>query len=576
MTHTNKLKIILVFFTISLALHSTADDNTINGRFPVLTVGADANCDYQIGVTGTLQDAIMMGAEETRLAVNTPFNFITLDSLPPMHIIGGYDNCQDAANGIVGTNKSVINGVANISSVITTTNTQVKLENLILQNGNSGLAALIGTTQLKLKNIIIQNNIGGSGILLQSLNGVLLEDVIITGNEAHTGGGIFCSQSSISMVGESSIDNNQAIGGIGGGIFSDSCDITLVGGSNLSFPAGLSDNTSDMAGGGIYLKNDSQLTVTGGNLVIDSINYGDLSKPFNIYNNETITTTPTTAKHGGGIFSDNSQVNLTNVSITNNHALGNGGAVYAINSSLFNINSTYGNCWSDISCNYIGSNTAQIGGAFLFGNNSIANIKSSLITKNRAYIATIVNIGTISTLTLESSFVYANGLNGAPPFSDIGMIRVNNSSQFNLQHTTIVDNASLMNVTEILGQSNALMVNSIIYNPTVGPYVDVVSGTSTAQCLFVDPVNNTTSAQVIGMSTATFNGAFINPGIRDYHLTDTTPLIDSCQTPQINPTALDIDGQAIGYDDPMFGAGLIIYDVGADEVSDILFKDGFE
>lgn len=575
MTNTYISKLFFILLTMLLALNCYAKNNeSLKGTLPLVTVGGDVNCDFQIGVSGSLQDAIMFGADETRLATNTQYNFITANSIP-LHLVGGYDNCQDAVDNIIGVNKSIINGIINLETAITAINSQMTLENLILQNGDTGLLSINGVTQLKLKNIIVQNNIGGSGIVIQNFNGALFEDVRITENQSAIGAGLFCSQSSLSIVGESSIDHNHAIGGTGGGIYSNNCDITLVGGSNLSFPAGLSDNTSDTLGGGVYMQNNSQLFITGGNLVIDNVNYGDKSKPFTFYNNETVSPTPSAIRHGGGIYSDNSQIEITNISMVNNHALGNGGAVYAINNSTVNINSTYGDCWSNIACNFIGLNTAEIGGAFLFGDNTVASIKSSQITQNRANIATVVNVGTSSTLNLESSFVFSNGDNGIPPFSDIGMIRVNNASQFNMQHTTVVDNASLANVTQVLGQSDALMVNSILYNPTVGPYIDVISGTNSAQCLFVDPMNNMTSAQVIAISAATYNGAFVNTSNGDYHLTDTTTLIDSCQSPP-NSSALDVDGQAIGYDDPMFGAGLIIYDVGADEITDVLFMNGFE
>jgi predicted outer membrane repeat protein len=313
-------------------------------------------------------------------------------------------------------------------------------------------------------------------------------------------------------------------------------------------------------------------------MTIDNITYGDLTTPYLFFNNST---SNVGTGSGGGIYSNNSTVNLTNISIVNNHASGSGGAIYAATNSQINITRSSQKCWSDISCNFIQGNTANlVSGAFHFTSGSDGLIQASTIKLNRADIATVLNVGSAtSSVRIESSFIYENGDFGNGLYNDDTVIRVNGAELILLQ-TTMVNNDAIDQVISAISGTSLKFLNSIIYNPTINaPFYNQGSGSFTRDCLFVDDANNNATSGVTPINQFNFSLLFIDPSNGDYHLDSNSLLIDKCS--KINITGLDvvsdIDNQKYGFDFPAInGSGLTSYDVGADELNDVMFSNGFE
>ena len=150
----------------------------------------------------------------------------------------------------------------------------------------------------------------GGGICCSDSN-PNLEDVIITGNSAAYGGGIHCGGSNPALE-NITITENYAYNQ-GGGIY-------LISNSNpILTNVTISDNNapgtySSNSGGGIYCSNSNPILE---NVIIsgNSVSH-DISK-------------------GGGIYcGDNSNMNMENVSITNNSASDHGGGIYCSESDL--------------------------------------------------------------------------------------------------------------------------------------------------------------------------------------------------------------------------------------------------
>ncbi|MCK4654019.1 MAG: right-handed parallel beta-helix repeat-containing protein [Candidatus Cloacimonetes bacterium] len=179
----------------------------------------------------------------------------------------------------------------------------------------------------------------GGGIYCSDSNPTL-ENVSITGNSAAYGGGFSCSNSSPSLENVSISGNNSCHGG---GIY--------CGGSSPSLEnVTITGNYAYDQGGGIYLISNS-------NPILINVTINDNNAPGTYWSNSgggiyCSNSNPTLvnviisgnsvsydSSKGGGIYcSDNSNLNIENVSITNNSAAGHGGGIYCSESNLsFNV-----------------------------------------------------------------------------------------------------------------------------------------------------------------------------------------------------------------------------------------------
>ncbi len=565
-----------------LAVTCLANPNIISTPLAFSTVGVGADCDYDIGFL-TLQNAIDFGENELRIANNVTYDGISITSANKT-IIGGYNNCTDAVNNLIGADYSIISGInASNLPVINVNNSDINFSNLLLQNGNVGIKANGGGAVFNLHNLLIQNNNAsganlGGGMMLDNVANAFLEDVIITNNSSGSAaGGVYCNSGKFTMVGESSIDNNIALGNAGGGIYAIDCDITLVGGSNLNPSSGIVNNQSQLNGGGIYFTSSnasspSTLVITGGLQVVNAVSYGDLNTSFKISGNAS-------SSEGGGIYAKRSQVILTNIESFNNLSLLLGGFIRLQDSSYLSIGRSSQACWSNTGCNAIYQNNASAGGVFHITDSSV-NINSSIIAGNRANAGTVLiatgqNASTVIDIT--SSFIFKNGALGTGTYNDDTLMLFANNAKFNLLHSTIVDNATINSGIKLDDSGTSTLTNSIIYSADIGPYINVI-GTSvvTSDCLIVDDTNNTSSGSITAISPSQYADTFLSPATFDYHLKQNSIAIDHC-TESALPAVFDIDGDVFGYDQPgVNGTGSTTYDVGADEYVFFIFTDGFE
>ena len=539
-----------------------------------VTVGNDVSCDYQIG-TDTLQDAVNSGEPEIRLAVNATYSGISIAT--DLILIGGYANCTDATNNILSTTKSEMNYPINPIGVhIITSSIQVIIKNLTIKGFANGISSTMNNVELSIYDSLIELNsaLEGAGIYLNAVGNTFLENVIIQQNYAsQRGGAIYCKDHSITIVGKSNIRINYSPTEAGG-IYAENCNVLIVGGNNPAF--GIMNNATNGNGGGIYLKSNSTLEITGGLRTINSITYGDLSTPYSIKNNYNQNTN---SAAGGGIYSNHSTVILENIVLDNNSAVHNGGAISAQNFSNITLTRSSESCWSSQSCNVISNNTAGVvGGAFQFTSSSQGYIQATTFKNNRADTATVLNVGTAGgNVRIDTSYIYANGNFGVGGFNDTDVIR-NNSSNFQLYHTTLVANKSVSNVIHMTDGTLELK-NSIIYNAAMNvPFLTVDNGTTDNSCILADDTNNSTTGIVTAINASDFNTLFVDTANGDYHLSLNSIALDNCNTLNVSPAlSKDTDNENFGFDDPN-NLGINFNDSGADEsyLGDIIFKNDFE
>ena len=556
----------------TLQQHQLKNKGTAN----FITVGSDANCDYN-----NLQTALNTANIELRLATNMTFSSAVISN--QVTINGGFNNCTDALNGIYGLDKSFIDaGGVNFGVHIVAQNITVKLNNLIIQNGSKGVFVDETGVELFINDSIIQNNqltsgiFGSSGLDIQLQGTTFLENVLIRNNDTHSyGGGISCKFQTVMIFGNSSIEYNSAFNK-GGGIFAQFCNLTIVGGDISS--TGINNNSAIATkGAGLYLE-QSYAYITGGKYSFNSINYGDLSQAYKINNNMGTLSN----SHGAGIYADLSTVELINIQMIGNHTAASGGAIYAANNSQILVSRSIEPCWSSLGCNLFDGNLADnAGGVFMINSGSDANIQSSRIINNRAAIAVVLNAGSNTTdVKIESSFISENGTNGASPYSDETLLRVN-GAQVTIAQSSVINNFSVNSVIDFISGTLDLE-NSIIYNPLMSApyYSQSGSAASTDLCLFVDDANNSSTSQVTAIDSNEFDLGFVDAHNGDYHLTSNSFAIDACG--ELTPmTLIDIDGESFAYDQELIN-GIdpnMANDAGADEITvniDIIFKNGFE
>ena len=547
----------------------------------VVTVGDDLACDYSV-----LQDAIAAQPAEIRLANNKTYDASTINSTNigfPLTLVGGFDDCIDATNNIIGLQKSVIASSSNTSTLILDGTHNINLANLIIQDGEFGLfvtAAFTGV--LSIYNVSLTANY--IGLELRQVQGyTIAEDLIVEENDnplagqSSKGSGIACrSPGLLYVVGNSSISNNTS--DYAAGVYlKDGCEMIMVGGNDPNLGNGISANIADKEGAGVYIENDGHFIATGGLLEIEGINYGDQRYPFNVSDNSTLGQQNGLGR-GGAFYAAGSDavIELTNVSITNNNALQGGGFNLRDGASVKVSDSK--ECWSDIGCNHILNNRSiQAGGAFFIFNGSTVELRGARIEQNRASrgMFALIN-GSNSELTIESSFLTKNGNNGQGSYADQSLVTVENNGVFNGVNLTVADNASTDHVF-INNSATLMLAGSYVYNPLGGPFLTTQNqASSQLNCLLLDDTNNLAGQNYTLMSQSEYVNTFVDPGLSDYHTLETAVGIDFCS--DFGAAQSDIDFEITGVDDPTRVDIDGVFDVGADEnlASDPLFKDGFD
>lgn len=196
-------------------------------------------------------------------------------------------------------NRIVVDG-QNAAQIFNITANTATINNLTLQNGNNttgsgGGISHTGNGTLSLNGAIVQNNRAkwnGGGIFSQG--NVALNATTVTQNQSNQGqGGGLVSRGNITLNASTVTQNSTT--GQGGGISSQG-NITL----NTST---VSNNTASQGGGGVHLSAPAGLaTVTDSTLAGNSSGF-----------------------RGGGIFSQQGAVRLTNTTVSGNRAVGGGG-----------------------------------------------------------------------------------------------------------------------------------------------------------------------------------------------------------------------------------------------------------
>jgi hypothetical protein len=367
----------------------------------------------------------------------------------------------------------------------------------------------------------------GAGIFIdqtgQAKGPVMIVHTRISSNSASdSGGGLYIDKGEVMLAGESSIDANTATNS-GGGVYLGKGSFTLNsglirgnhaatvdgGGLYVESPAAtytqlagsLEQNTAAGSGGGVYIANNS-VHLKGGRIFSNTALGGDGG---GIYVDKgglswagSIEVIGNQAVNGGGLYVNDASLQITGGRVISNVASGNGGGVYASRTSA-------------ISATRFLANSAGNGGGAYFAGNSEVNVANSLFARNHASQT-------------------ASGLS------------LNSSGNVTLRHLTVADSGS--NSAEAIGVAGGTVniKDTIITSHTIG--ISRTAGTLTADYnLFFGNVGNQGGTILPGSHDVVgLDPLFVDPtpGADNYHLQLFSPAVDAGVNAGV---ATDLDGQ---------------------------------
>lgn len=506
------------------------------GGTAIVTVGADALCDYENITAASFQEPA-----SDLLEIRVPKNY----SLPGLEllanrntsIIGGYDTCTDTTVSektvLTGNDSSAI-FVAGVSESLTE-RTVLNMVNLEISGGNSadngGVLNLIGSWNLTLNNTTLRFNNsdqdGGAIAIGPAENSnVLLPRVFVSGNSilsnntATNGGAIACNGGGFVSVWESQLAFNESVG-FGGAVYmNNGCNFYQYGGRLFQ---GVIFNDAGQSGGGIAALDDSLI-------FIDS----------NRYNIGAALISSNSAPNGGGIFvSGESRLEAIDAIINNNTATFTGGGIRSTEGHI-NIRrlSPGAQCHNEIRCSMISNNSVSSSDPSFVGGGAIATfggsleIKGTYIENNSASSGSAIK-ARLMPFEFDSNFTMVGnvvaGNRNAPQ-----VIYFDDASG-EIAFTTFVDNEDMDRVIEMAYPTTSLDGNEVRVSGSIFVHSDDTlpsAELTTAGQLPVGDCNrnepNSTGDLVAQPRSLGTVVSFEDQPGGDYRIVDNTAFIDYC------------------------------------------------
>ncbi len=579
-----------------------------------VTVGGDSTCDFRVG-NNKIQSAIDSGANEIRIASNDVYQeLITINNpLADVTLRGGFSTCTAAANNLQSdlpadwTEITRPNGQsASIFTIVgLISNNKTVFENIKIVGGDGQGSTGGGSIRIEntesdvlLKNVRLTGGFnmatGGGLSILSSNTTVILRNTSIDNNQTSSnGGGLYCNDfSGMSKFVSIILDTNSAITGNtsqfnGGGAYLDQrCLLSVFSGSSTPFPipknksdstikglgtlannSGVTLNNANGFGGGVYLSGGAGLLVYGYELCTLDACFGDNTNPANIIGNTSNANNGAPQGGGGGIYATglNTDVTISAGLITDNKVVFySGGAIALLDNASLTVNILRLDCWDAVRCNYFSTNTAGQNGGVIYNDNATANISHAYFEGSRASIGVVMYSINNALTKVETSVFNHNGLGGDIEFFDNALIFATSGADMEIKYVTIADNDVTLGVFRVENDiGTSLLLNSSIVDDVNSGSVIADSGVSSgfvfANCVMAHETNSLNDS-----NNTVDDPEFVNRVIRDYHLSNTSPAIDYCNTLTTSSNK-DIDFQGIGWDNPSLSNFLGPYDIGADE-----------
>lgn len=576
-------------------LYQQRDSKALKGVV-IATVGDDNACDYRLGTT-RINDAINGGYIHIRVAAGTYTENISIVD-KNMTIEGGYANCTDAANDVVGGGSTIIDGSGDTATSVVgiSGNSDVwniTLRRLTIQNGGTisllvggGINVINSDANILFDNLIILENTanfgGGIGIIFGAPS-INIVDTNIWSNTGNSGGGISCNSVGAGInfydtgnAGKGSIFGNQVVLRDGGGVeLLAGCSMILFSGQdpdNLIDFRGIINNTSVRHGGGVYAANGSQFTAIGFFFLA-----GNNDAPATVRAN-TADSDNNDEGNGGGIYltGANTSAGLYNIRLSDNSAYNGGGIAVEEGATLLTEAIKFSSsCWAPGKCNQIHGNQADSFGGAIYSDQSADLETNTSIFSSHIYGNTAASAGSASYVRgedneflIEGSVIYENTGGSVVLYNFTNSIA---RYQFN----TIADNQAGLSIVRNF-QGTSQLMSSIVHQLDATDVYSTVSPVDDAfDCLITHAETGFTPI----FSTIIDDPEFVDRANDDYHINSfNSPAVDFCDGFTVPERDTDIDNEQRGWDDYTTVNNIGPYDIGADETygNDIIFEDGLE
>ncbi len=570
-----------------------SNPNDINAPNADRTVGN--GCTYS-----TIAAAIAAAQPGDRLLIEGDRTFVENISIGiDLTLEGGFDGCATGS-----TAATTING-NDAARVITISGdgVDVTMENLIISNGaTTGFAGgggiyfysspIAGTLNLTNVDVYTNTSFVGGGLYIGENNQVIGLNVDIYENSALGGGGVYLNGGRAEFSGSSAaassyIRDNQA--SVGGGVYG-----TYYGSHAplLSLPSyvDVEDNTALTGngwGGGVFMREGTVTLADGSDIMSNDALLGGgvylLTSTLTIASADSEIGDNTATGEGGGIYAQGSTINLDEqAELYNNDAgtdgSGSGGGAYLDDSNLLG---------DRASIRYNSAGTS--GGGVYAGNGSVVdmdlggfpctNVRCSQLTWNTANGYGGGIYGAYSNVYLDNTFVESNtGFYGGGLYLvySPSTAAVYNSLFARNNATAGIGDAMRINASAtVIGNGNTLAYNDA-GGASTGSAIDLASSSLTLGCSIIwghnssiNSANQNVSHSDIqggyaGSSNINVNPLFVSVASQDYHLQNTSPVIDRCPLFSGMSTDFENDPRPI-----VISQAASPYDMGADEATGV-------
>jgi len=293
---------------------------------------------------------------------------------------------------------------------------------------------------------------------------------------------------------------------------------------------------------------------------------GPRSRSGGVDDNPAIVSLNDAQNSGGGIYLQPSDLIATSTHILSNTATNDGGGIYADSASTVLISSNRNACVASGRCSRLANNGAGGAGGGYYGQDGSLEIYGTWITGNRASEGSALAGASLDVMSVRNSILAEN--------TGANSVVSSTLSALDIVFTTFADNAD--QTSDLRLSSGSVGLRGSIFRESSAPVLmnaTLPAASLAARCLMV----HDRTGLPANTSIVEDDPEFVDASADDYHLSLSSPAIDFCDHPEGDPVIeRDIDGDLRGEDLQQVTNRIGVYDLGADSVTDIVFKDSFE